>query len=273
MVFKVACVIVARNEEENIGETIKSLLKQTIDIKIVLVDDGSTDRTSDISKSLGVPTLSLPFHRGNYTGTSYLAIRFNVGLDYVRRYNPDFVLIMGGDHVLPTNYVESVIEQMEGLDGNIVVASGSITGQPAISPRGSGRLVNVWFWEKFNRMNYPIGPGWESWICFKALMEGYEIRIFEKPTSISRKTKTNPRKMKGRGRGMYVLGYHPLYVIARGFWIMFKRPLAGLAMLNGYFNHGNVQKLDTFDFLRKRQRKNLFPRIKEKLERLIFVVE
>ena len=260
--LKVACVIVARNEEDYIENTIKCILNQTIEVKIVVVDDGSTDRTANISRSFGVPVLSLPFHRENYTGTPYLALRFNIGLDYIRRYNPDFVLIMGGDHSLPLNYVESVIEQMGGPGGNIVIASGQIEGQPAIAPRGSGRIVNVEFWEKFNRMNYPLSLGWESWIVFKALMEGYEIAIFDQPTSISRKTKTSPIKMRGRGRGMYVLGYHPLYAIARGILIMFKNPLSGLAMLRGYFFHGNDRKLDTFDFLRAEQRARIVSKIK-----------
>jgi len=265
MSVKVAAVIVARNEEVMIRDTIKGLLNQTIEIKIVVVDDGSKDMTGVFSKLLGVPTLFLPPHRGSYTGTPYLAIRFNIGLDYLRRYNPDFVLIMGGDHVLPPNYVESVINQMGGIGGDIVIASGQIRGQPAISPRGSGRIVNVEFWEKFNRMNYPISPGWESWILYKALMEGYKIQIFDQPTSISRKTGENPRKMKGRGRGMYVTGYHPLFALARGLFIMLRNPHSGLAMLKGYFNHGDCRKLDTFNFLRETQKKRLLPRIKAKL--------
>lgn len=260
--MKVACVIVARNEEDNIGKTINCILDQTIDVKIVVVDDGSTDRTANISRYFGVPVLSLPFHRENYTGTPYLAIRFNIGLDYVRRYNPDFVLIMGGDHYLPLNYVESVIEQMGGPGGNIVIASGQIEGQPAIAPRGSGRIVNVEFWEKFNRTNYPINIGWESWIVFKALMEGYEIEIFDQPTSISRKTKASPRKMRGRGRGMYALGYHPLYALARGFLLMLKSPRSGIGMIHGYFFPGNVQKLDTFDFVRAKQRARIVSLVK-----------
>ena len=268
--MKVACVIVARNEAENIANTIMSILNQTIEIKIVLVDDGSTDRTANISRSFGVPVLSLPFHRENYTGTPYLAMRFNIGLDYVRRYSPDFVLIMGGDHEIPPDYVESIINKM----GNeIVIASGLIQGQPSSAPRGSGRIVNVEFWEKFNRMNYPINPGWESWLCSKASMEGYKVEHFNEVISYSRKGRKNTRKMYCRGRGMYALGYHPSYAIARGVMIMFKRPLSGLAMVFGFFFHGRVQKLDTFEFVRARQVKALLPRVKDKLERLIFVVD
>jgi len=268
--MKVACVIVARNEEDRIENTIKSILNQTIDLKIVLVDDGSTDRTPEISKALGVNTLSLPPHRNSYIGNPAIAIRFNIGLDYIRRYSPDFVLIMGGDHEIPPDYVESIINKM----GNeIVIASGLIQGQPSSAPRGSGRIVNVEFWEKFNRMNYPINPGWESWLCSKASMEGYKVEHFNEVISYSRKGRKNTRKMYCRGRGMYALGYHPSYAIARGVMIMFKRPLSGLAMVFGFFFHGRVQKLDTFEFVRARQVKALLPRVKDKLERLIFVVD
>jgi len=263
--LRVASVVVARNEEELIEATIQSLLDQTIEIMIVVVDDGSTNGTPEISRALGVPTLSLPFHRENYIGNPAIAIRYNIGLDYVRRYSPDFVLIMGGDQVLPPNYVEDLIEKMGGPGSDIVVASGSIQGQPSVAPRGSGRMVNVAFWEKINRMNYPVNPGWESWLISRAEMDGYEARYFEEPTSISRETRKGPGKMRSRGRGMYALGYHPYYAIARGVFIMLRRPLSGLAMIYGYLNHGGVQTLDTFDFTRRQQRKRLWSRIKEKL--------
>ena len=263
---KVSCVIVARNEEDHIGNTIKSILNQTIDIKIVLVDDGSTDRTPEISKALGVDTLSLPPHRKSYIGNPAIAIRFNIGLDYVRRYSPDFVLIMGGDHELPPDYTESIINKM-GKD--IGIASGLIQGQPAGTPRGSGRVVNVEFWEKVNRMNYPISLGWESWLVAKASMEGYKVKHFNDVVSFSRKGRKNARKMYRRGRGMYALGYLPIYVISRAWGVMtkFKRPFSGLAMIFGFFFHGRVRKLDTFDFIRARQRKGLIPGIKKRIFR------
>lgn len=263
--LRVSAVIVARNEEKDIEKTIRGLQDQTVELNIVLIDDGSTDGTPELAKASGIHTLSLPFHRESYVGNPAIALRFNIGLDYLRRYSPDFVLIMGGDHWIPPDYVESVINQMGGIRSKIVVASGSIRGQPSNTPRGSGRIVNVPFWEGANRMNYPLRQGWESWLVSKALMEGYEVRHFDYPSSVSRETRKGSKKMMGRGRGMYALGYHPYYALARGFWLMLKRPRSGLSMLWGYFNHGGVEKLDVFDFNRERQRKRLFSRIKEKL--------
>jgi len=263
--MRISAVIVARNEEENIERTIRGLVDQTVELNIVLVDDGSTDRTPELARAMGIHTLSLPFHRNSYIGNPMFPLRFNVGLDYLRRYDPEFVLIMGGDHWIPQHYVKSVIEQMGGRGSNIVVASGSIQGQPSDTPRGSGRIVSVPFWESVNRMNYPLSQGWESWLVIKARMEGYEVRHFDYPSSESRETRKGADKMLCRGRGMYALGYHPYYALARGLWLMLKRPRSGLSMIWGYFNHGGVEKLDVFDFNRERQRKRLLRRIKEKM--------
>ncbi len=43
--MNVAAVSVARNEEKMIGQTLRSLLAQTIPVNVVLLDDGSTDET------------------------------------------------------------------------------------------------------------------------------------------------------------------------------------------------------------------------------------
>lgn len=48
---KLSVIIPAYNEEKSIGETLKSLDKQTFkDFEIILVDDGSTDRTLEVIK-------------------------------------------------------------------------------------------------------------------------------------------------------------------------------------------------------------------------------
>ena len=264
--LRVAAVVVARDEEKHIKKTVQGLLDQTVDLDIVLVDDGSTDKTAEIARAMGITMLSLPFHRDSYVGTPAIAIRFNIGLGYVRRFNPDFVLIMGGDHWIPPDYVESVIDQMGGVGSEIVVASGSIEGQPAVSPRGSGRIVSVPFWEGINRMNYPLSQGWETWLVVKARMAGYQTRHFDYPVSKSRETRKGVHKMRGRGRGMYALGYYPYHALFRGILLMTKRPRSGLAMIQGYFfDRGGVHKLDTFDFLRAQQKARLVTRIIEKL--------
>ncbi len=48
----VSIIIPARNEEANLGACLESLTAQTgVDFEIIVVDDGSTDRTREIAQS------------------------------------------------------------------------------------------------------------------------------------------------------------------------------------------------------------------------------
>jgi len=49
--MKVSVIMAARDEEQTIAKSIESLLNQThTDIEIIVVNDGSTDRTEEIAE-------------------------------------------------------------------------------------------------------------------------------------------------------------------------------------------------------------------------------
>ena len=168
---KICAVICARNEKDNIAETINSLKSQTYPIdKIIVVDDGSIDGTGEIAKKLGCLVVRLPPHEESLVGRPELAERINEGLKLAKDFNPDYILIVGADHSLPRDYVEKLLERMEE-NPRLVIASGVISKEPwmHLSPRGSGRLIKASFWREVSGLQYPVCWGWESWLCFKAL--------------------------------------------------------------------------------------------------------
>lgn len=57
-------VIPAWNEEECVAQVVKEVRTALAGADIVVVDDGSTDRTADVARSAGASVLSLPFHLG-----------------------------------------------------------------------------------------------------------------------------------------------------------------------------------------------------------------
>src|SRR5215831_18330634 len=78
----VSVIIPARNEEASLGACLESLTTQAgIDFEIIVVDDGSTDRTAEIAKSFSEPGVSEPgFTEPGFTEPGTLN-RFRAGND------------------------------------------------------------------------------------------------------------------------------------------------------------------------------------------------
>ncbi|HUV81198.1 MAG TPA: glycosyltransferase family 2 protein [Patescibacteria group bacterium] len=62
--MKVAAIIPAYNEEKNIAEVLKTLLKSPEIDEIIVVDDGSKDKTTEISEKLGVKVIRSAGNQG-----------------------------------------------------------------------------------------------------------------------------------------------------------------------------------------------------------------
>ena len=260
--MSVGCVIPARNEEKYLARTLEFLYKQTIKPKIVVVvNDGSVDNTAYVAERYGCMVVNLPFHRESWLGRPELASVLNAGLKVLRSHDIDYVLILGADTLLPSNYIEKLITYME-RNKKVVIGSGRIFGERyrASFPRGSGRLVNASWWRELNNMKYPIIWGWESWLVFKAIQQGYEAKCFKDLIMFSqRKTKLSPLKAKYIGMAMKSLGYWTPFALARCFRASIKSPKLGLHMLAGYFS--KVNRADIASFVPEYQRKMLLQRI------------
>ena len=61
---KPVIIIPAYNEEKYLGKTIKLIKKTGLDIDIVVVNDGSTDRTSEVARKMGCAVVELKENRG-----------------------------------------------------------------------------------------------------------------------------------------------------------------------------------------------------------------
>jgi glycosyltransferase involved in cell wall biosynthesis len=67
---KVAAIVPALNEEANIGEVLKVLLSSKFIDQVILVDDGSIDKTAEIGKKLGAKIVKLPKIGGSGKGNA-----------------------------------------------------------------------------------------------------------------------------------------------------------------------------------------------------------
>lgn len=90
MNHKVLVMIPAYNEEKTVGEIVKSTLALYPDFKVVVIDDGSNDRTADNAQRAGADVVSLPFHCGGAIAiqTGYL-MSVKHGFDFTVKIDAD----------------------------------------------------------------------------------------------------------------------------------------------------------------------------------------
>lgn len=268
----VVAVICARNEERFLQNTLLALKKQSKSIDtIVLVDDGSVDKTSEIALNMDCLVVSSPHHEESYVGKPDLANVWNLGLAEARKLNPEFVLCLGADHVLPSHYVEDLLLRMK-MDSRLVVCSGMIESESfdRDAPRGSGRLVRADFWNSLNQMFFPVCFGWESWLIYKAQELGFKTICFSDVTSVIARP-TQLAKVPSKSKAaflipqMYVMGYPWIYIMGKCLLIFLKYPHLLFSILKGLSQLSNVKKLNNANFLHSVKKKEFVRKIIAKI--------
>lgn len=252
-------VTIARNEAPNIGKTLAALSRQSQKpSKMIVVDDGSTDGTSDAAEEFGCDVVRLPFHSQSYLGRPQLAFVTNAGLERVTM-GATYVVIVDADTPLPSGYIEELTGRMSG-DSRVVAASGVPSGaSPEMElPTNSGFAVKADPWRALNGMRYPLIYGYEGWLRLKFIQMGYKVPVYTDLHTVA----VRGTRLKGipDGRAMYSLGYDPLYAIGRAAINLPSQPTQSLKTLIGYFAHGDAQRSDIADWVRDRQRARLLER-------------
>jgi glycosyltransferase involved in cell wall biosynthesis len=57
-------IVPAWNEQATVGDTVREIRAATPDLPVLVVSDGSTDRTADVARAAGALVLELPFNLG-----------------------------------------------------------------------------------------------------------------------------------------------------------------------------------------------------------------
>jgi len=256
----VASFVIARNEEKSIENTIISLQEQTHKINfITVVNDGSTDKTQDIIDSYNCNHVNLPPHDENYAGRPELAQVCNFGLkEITQNMDPDYILQMGSDHILPPHYIETLLSRM---GETVKIASGTYEGaklNPDV-PLGTGRLIDAKLWKEINGMTYPIKYGYESWLVYKVQQLGYEVKRYDDLLTVTRDIRMNPSKAFEWGRCTYALGGALPFAIIKALGMGEN----GYHFLRGYCSRKGVDKhMDIAEYVKAQQYSRLLARIR-----------
>ncbi|MEU1318104.1 glycosyltransferase [Streptomyces tibetensis] len=101
----VTVLVPAYNEEAGIGSTLRSLLdSRHRELQVVVIDDGSTDRTADIAENMGDTRVEVV--RQANAGK---AAALNTGLAYARH---DIVVMVDADTVFEPDAIERIVQPL-----------------------------------------------------------------------------------------------------------------------------------------------------------------
>lgn len=262
--MKSACgvVIKVRDEQDTIENSLLSLHNQTIKPFIVVVNDGSADKTGKIASKYADVVVNLPRHEESWVGRPELARVVNAGLDVLKRRKLDYMMFSDGEAVYPSHYIEELTKKMSSAE--IVLASGIAEGEASrsSSPRGCGRVVDaVWF--RTIGFEYPENYGFEVYLVYKALSQGKKVVVFpDLKFKLKRKTRLFPEKAYFWGKGMKALNYSFFYALGRVLLISLRSPKNGLALLKGYFSDV-PEYSDIASFVASYQKRKMWRRLHE----------
>jgi biofilm PGA synthesis N-glycosyltransferase PgaC len=147
-VCSVTVIIPAYNEAGCIADTISSLLAQSLAPReIIVVDDGSTDNTAELSRSLGVTVIAPPENTGSKAGAQNHALQ---------QIKTKYTLAIDADTTLEHDALERLFDAM--ADPEVVAACGFVIP----------RHVNT-LWERGRYVEYLM-----AFTFYKEIQEYYD---------------------------------------------------------------------------------------------------
>jgi len=219
---KIAVIIPALNEERTLSLVLNDIPKDLID-EVVVVDNGSSDRTPDIAEEWGATVL----HESR-KGYGYPCLR---GLEYLKTSRPDIVVFLDGNY---SDYPTEIIKLVEPIinDNFDLVCGSRVIGA---AEKGSLRipvLFGNWLATVLIKLLYgfpysDVGPfrairfdkllmldlndnlGWTIEMQVKAVKCKFNI----KEVPVSYRAGTGKSKLTGNIRGILVVGYRIIRAI------------------------------------------------------------
>ena len=117
-------VVPAYNESASVGQVVKSLQRETPQLDILVIDDGSTDSTASRAESAGAQVLRLPFNLG-------IGGAVQAGFQYAHENGYDYMVQVDGDGQHDPRQIATLAEGMEAHRG-----SDMICGSRWVTPSG-----------------------------------------------------------------------------------------------------------------------------------------
>ncbi len=112
--YNIIVIIPAYNEALRIGSVLLRLNKYPV--RIIVVDDGSTDDTAMIAEAAGVEVIRMEINQGK-------GAALNAGFNWAREHNPDVIVTFDGDGQHLPKDLSDIIQPVINEQADIVIGS------------------------------------------------------------------------------------------------------------------------------------------------------
>jgi glycosyltransferase involved in cell wall biosynthesis len=274
----------ARNEAVHLPGTIASMRAQTRPpAEWIVVDDGSTDDTATIAMHAAEQCDWLHVvrrdDRGHRAAGIGVVTAFYDGLAAVRRTDWDFLVKLDADVLLAPDYFERCLDRFAedpqlGIAGGVFhnpMPGGGFEEErtPRFHVRGGSKIYRRACWDDIGgviRMT-----GWDAFDDVKANRLGWRTQSFPDIVVQHQRFTGDAGGQWGtwvkNGRASYIVGYDPLFLVARSVSRLRERPslTSSAGLLVGYFGallrrEPRVDDPETIRFMRQQQRRRLLRR-------------
>ena len=258
-----------RDEAALIEKTLSSVVAQSVlPMEWVIVDDGSKDNTAEIVQGFArqypfIRLVTIKDRGFRKLGGGVIAA-FKFGLTQITSESFAYIAKLDGDMSFGPQYLETMFAAFDA-DPKLAAVSGKV-----FRPEGGG-LVEEWTidahvagqfklyrWSAFCDIGGFIEEVlWDGIDVHTARMKGWNTRSFDDVNArlIHHRLMGSSDKnvYRGRlrlGRGIYFMGYHPLYALASAFFRMREKPfiIGGILIMVGYVKAA-IQRVPRYDNL------------------------
>jgi len=129
-------IVPAYNEEKNIGQVVDDILGSGLGFDVVVIDDGSHDRSGEVARAHGARVIKLPFNLG-------IGGAVQTGLKFAQRHGYDVAIQIDGDGQHLPSEIPHLLAPLQRREADVVIGSRYLGARHYRTPfmRRAGMIV------------------------------------------------------------------------------------------------------------------------------------